>query len=494
MNKFVKAMGNTGMTYTENGAITPNGTSSDIIDFFFHSAAMRNASEQRITDMWDKAFNENPQTALRILFYIRDVRGGQGERRVFRIITKHMLSNKNTLNWLCNNAKLIPEYGRWDDLIYLTYESKDTQFEFIGLKIIDNQLMNDYLFINTSEVSLLAKWMPSENASSLKTKEMGKYFRKKLNLTPKEYRNILTNIRNHLRIVETNLTKKDYESIDYSTVPSKASLKYRKAFIRNDYERYTDYLEKVNNGKSKINASTLYPYEIVSKFTNRYIRPSKEESNTLNTLWNNLPDYVDNLNGIVVADTSGSMGIMNGRPMDVSVSLAMYIAERNKNETFKDYFISFSENPKFHKITGNTLAERCKSVQLGDMENTNIQAVFDLMLNRAKNYKVPVEDMPKFILIVSDMEFDYCAENSSLSNFENIRNKYKNAGYPMPTLVFWNVNSRNNHTPVTINDRGVVLISGCSPVIMKYALTACNNLMDIIRNVTNSDRYKSITY
>lgn len=180
--------------------------------------------------------------------------------------------------------------------------------------------------------------------------------------------------------------------------------------------------------------------------------------------------------------------------MDVSVSLAMYIAERNKNEAFKDYFISFSERPKFHKITGNTLFERCNSVQLGDVANTDIQKVFDLMLNRAKQYNVPVKDMPKFILIVSDMEFDDCADNSSLSNFENIRNKYKYANYPMPTLVFWNVNSRNNHTPVAINDRGVVLISGCSPVIMKYALTACNNVNDIITNIAESERYNKIQY
>lgn len=487
---FVNAMGHTGMTYTENGAITPTNTGSSIIDFFFHSAAMREANVNRITDMWDKAFKEDPQTALRILFYVRDVRGGQGERRVFRIIVKHMLSNKNTLEWLCDNAKLIPEYGRWDDLIYLTYEGKNTPFEKIGLKIIDNQLYNDYQFIGTSEVSLLGKWMPSENASNSNTKEMAKYFIRKLKLTSRDYRKVLSTIRNHLRIVETNLTKKDYESIDYSTVPSKANLKYRKAFLRNDSKRYTEYLDKVNKGETKINASTLYPYEIVSKFT-YWFTPSKEEAETLNTLWNNLPDYVDNLNGIVVADTSGSM---MGRPLDVSVSLAMYIAERNKNKAFKDYFISFSSRPKFHKISGNNLSERCNSVQLGDVTNTNIQAVFELMLNRAKEYNVSVEDMPKFILIVSDMEFDEASSNSSLSNFENIRRQYQIAGYPMPTLVFWNVNSRNNHTPVTINDRGVVLVSGCSPVIMKYALTACTNLMDIVKNVTNSDRYNTIIY
>lgn len=489
---FVNAMGHTGMTYTENGAITPANTGSFIIDFFFHSAAMRKANVNRITDMWDKAFKEDPQTALRILFYVRDVRGGQGERRVFRIIVKHMLNNKDTLEWLCNNANLIPEYGRWDDLIYLTYEGRGTKFEEVGISIIDTTLYDDYIAIqnNSNNVTLLGKWMPSENASSKITKTMAKYFIKKLFHNPVGYRKVLSAIRNHLRIVETNLTKKDYKSIDYSTVPSKANLKYRKAFLRNDNKRYTKYLDKVNKGESKINASTLYPYEIVSRFT-YWFTPLKEEAETLNTLWNNLPDYVDDLNGIVVADTSASM---RGRPLDVSVSLAMYIAERNKNKAFKDYFISFSSCPKFHKINGNNLNERCSSVQLGDVSNTNIQAVFELMLNRAKEYSVSVEDMPKFILIVSDMEFDEASSNSSLSNFENIRKQYQNASYPIPTLVFWNVNSRSNHTPVTINDRGVVLVSGCSPVIMKYALTACTNLMDIVKNVTESDRYSNITY
>lgn len=488
---FVNAMGHTGMTYTENGALTPSSTGSSIVDFFFHSAAMREADANRITDMWDKAFKENPQTALRILFYVRDIRGGQGERRVFRIITKHMLNNKNTLNWLCTNANLIPEYGRWDDLIYLTYESRGTKFEEIGLMIIGNRLWDDYNLINTSQVSLLAKWMPSENASSITTRNMAKYFINKFNCSPKNYRKVLSAIRRYLRIVETNLTKKDYRSIDYSIVPSKANLKYHKAFLRNDYDRYTEYINKVNKGEAKINASTLYPYEIVDKLINHLSPLSEEKVETLNTLWNNLPDYVNNLNGIVVADTSGSM---NGRPMSVSVSLAIYIAERNKNTAFKDYFISFSSYPKFHKINGNNLSKRCKSVQLGDVANTNIQAVFELILNRAKEYNVSIEDMPKFILIVSDMEFDRCSFNSSLSNFENIRKQYQNTNYPIPTLVFWNVASRNNHTPVTINDRGVILISGCSPVIMKYALTACTNLMDIVKNVTESDRYNNIIY
>ena len=222
------------------------------------------------------------------------------------------------------------------------------------------------------------------------------------------------------------------------------------------------------------------------------------DTRTADTMWKNLPDYVENLQGLVVADTSGSMC---GRPMEVSVSLAMYIAERNKNEAWKDYFISFSERPMFHKITGNTLAQRAKSVQLGDIANTNIQAVFDLILARALGAdglkRVPQEDMPKILLIISDMEFDSCARGNDgrhFTNFEMIQKKYRQAGYEMPTLVFWNVNSRNTQTPVTINDKGVVLISGCSPVVLKYALGSYTSVLEMVYNVTNSERYNSIVF
>lgn len=495
MNNFMKAMGDGNHTLTENGALTNKSTFNAIVDFFFHGAALRSRPNEAVK-LFQKAFDEDPTQALRILFYIRDVRGGQGEREVFRTVLSSIansigsIANSDNINdtkiqeWFRANIYLIPAYGRWDDL----FAFMGTVLEDSAIFFIKETLKQDCVVTNPT---LLAKWLPSENTSSKKTRELASYIRKKLGMTSRQYRKVLSTLRHTIKIIETNLTNKDY-TFDYAQVPSKASLRYRKAFSRNDNARYSAYLEAVNKGEKKINTSTLYPYDLLHTLWNG------NDTRTADTMWKNLPDYVDNLQGLVVADTSGSM---YGRPMEVSVSLAMYIAERNKNEAWKDYFISFSERPKFHKITGNTLAQRAKSVQLGDVANTNIQAVFDLILARALGAdglkRVSQEDMPKILLIISDMEFDSCAcgnDGRHFTNFEMIQKKYRQAGYEMPTLVFWNVNSRNTQTPVTINDNGVVLISGCSPVVLKYALGSCTSVIDMVYNVTNSERYNEIVF
>ena len=488
MNRFMKAMGDGNHTLTENGALTNKSTFNAIVDFFFHGAALRSRPNEAV-NLFQQAFDEDPTQALRILFYIRDIRGGQGERNIFRTVL-HSIATSNSSNaekiqaWLNKNIHLIPVYGRWDDLFIFM----GTVLENSAISLIKETLEQDRV---VAHPTLLAKWLPSENTSSEKTRKLASHIRQKLNLTSRQYRKMLSTLRHTIKIVETNLTNKDY-TFDYAQVPSKASLRYRKAFSRNDNARYLAYLEAVNKDEKKINTSTLYPYDLLHTLWNG------NDTRTVDTMWKNLPDYVDNLQGLVVADTSGSM---YGRPMEVSVSLAMYIAERNKNEAWKDYFISFSERPMFHKITGNNLAQRAKSVQLGDVANTNIQAVFDLILARALGadglQRVPQEDMPKILLIISDMEFDSCAcgnDGRHFTNFEMIQKKYKQAGYEMPTLVFWNVNSRNTQTPVTINDKGVVLISGCSPVVLKYALGQITTPMQMILNVTENDRYKNIKF
>lgn len=484
MNRFMQAMGDGNHTYTENGALTNKSTFDAIVDFFFHGAALRLRPSEAVS-IFQKAFDEDPTQALRILFYIRDVRGGQGERNIFRTVLSS-IANSNNINdikiqeWFKTNIHLIPVYGRWDDLFVFM----GTVLENSAISFIKETLKQDCV---ATHPTLLAKWLPSENTSSEKTRELASYIRQKLNLTSRQYRKILSTLRRTIKIIETNLTNKDY-TFDYAQVPSKASLRYRKAFARNDNARYSTYLEAVNKGEKKINTSTLYPYDILHTLW------YDNDTHTADTMWKNLPDYVDNLQGLVVADTSGSM---YGRPMEVSVSLAMYIAERNKNEAWKDYFISFSRSPKFHKITGNTLAQRARSVQLGNVADTNIQAVFNLILARALNANVPQEDMPNILLIISDMEFDSCAcgnDGRRFTNFEMVQKKYKQAGYEMPTLVFWNVNSRNTQTPVTINDKGVVLISGCSPVVLKYALSSCTSVIEMVYNVTNSERYNGIVF
>ena len=480
MNRFMKAIGNGNMTYTENGALTHKSSMSGIVDFFFHGAALRNESNnKRILDLFKEAFKKDPTVALRILFYIRDIRGGQGERKTFRIILRNLAFEQS--DWLIKNLKLIPEYGRWDDLFIL----KDSPVESHMIMFIKEQFINDLdNCFNGNPISLLAKWMPSENTSSKETKALATYVRMNLGYTSRTYRKNLSMLRKAIDVVERKLSAKQVDQINYAHVPSNASLKYKKAFMKNDGERYQAYLNSVNKGEVKINASTLYPYDLVHKAI-------YDHDNTVEALWKNLPDYVEDLCGLVVADTSGSM---SGRPMEVSISLAMYIAERNKNEAWKDYFISFSSRPKFHKIEGATHRERMKSVELGDVDTTNLQAVFDMILDRANHYHVPQEDMPKILLIVSDMEFDAACRNNTLTNFENIKRKYQMSGYTMPTLVFWNVNSRNTQSPITIDERGAVLIGGCSPVVLKYALGQITTPIDMVHNVTDSDRYKNIVY
>ena len=481
MNSFIESMNN--MTYTENGAVTFKSSTSQLVDFFFHGGALRSEQDtSRILNLFYGAFKEQPTVALRILFYLRDIRGGQGERRIFRTIIQSLGFQES--EWLAQNLHLIPEYGRWDDLFILL--GQNCPMNIPVLSYIHQQLtMDNESYLRGGNISLLAKWLPSENASSVEHKHLARIIAAHCNITPRQYRKLLSKLRAKIDIVERKLSTRQFNLIDYATVPSKAGLLYKGAFKRNDEARYTAYLNAVENGEAKINTSTLYPYELLEKIW------KEGDNQTVNTMWKNLPDYVPGFNGLVVADTSGSM---NGRPMAVSVSLAMYIAERNKNEAWKDCFISFSERPKFHKIQGNTLTQKARSVMLGDVANTNLQAVFDLVLDRAKANNVPQEDMPQALIIVSDMEFDSCTVNNRATNFENIKKRYEDAGYSMPTLIFWNVDSRQTQSPIKFTDTGVVLLSGCSPVVFKYALATCTSPLDMVYNVTNSERYAQIVY
>lgn len=486
-NNFIQAMGSSGLTHTENNALTHAGTGSAILDWFFHGAALRDASEGRITYLFEKAFREDPTTALRILFYIRDARGGQGERRVFRTCLTWLATEEP--EWLIKNLSIIPHYGRWDDL-WVLLDSKFTSSGVLPktMKLIRDTIASDLKNIYKNEnISLISKWLPSINTSSPKSRNLAKKIVEWMYLSPSDYRRMLSSLRSYLNVVEIKMSANKWNKINYSEVPSQASRLYRKAFNRHDKQRYQKYLEDVEKGNSKINTGTLYPYQIVAPFISRWNIQDK----TLEMLWKNLPDYVEDIHGLVVADTSASM---NGRPMEVSVSLAMYIAERNKNKAFKDYFISFSHEPKFHKITGSTLSEKCGSIMLGDVANTDLIKVFKLILDRSTQGKVSQEDMPKVLFIVSDMEFDQATDNNTTTNFEEINLMYAQHGYTPPKLIFWNVDSRQNQSPVQVHNTGTLLISGCSPTIFKYALMAANDPMDIVNSVVNNERYVFIDY
>ena len=348
----------TNVAYTANNAIS-NRTSLDaVLDFFASGSAMRYNSDSEIFDLFHKAFVQDNLLALKCLFYFRDIRGGQGERKIFRAIFKQ-LGNLHS-DKVVRNLDNVVKYGRWDDLFCL----ENTKAWYDVSKYIQKQFETDVVNENTGlyPVSLLAKWLPSVNASSHLTKKRGKYFAKFLGLQQSEYRKTLSKLRTAIDVLEKKMTTKQWSEIDYQKVPSVAGLKYRGAFSRNDEKRYGKYLEDVAKGKKKINASTLYPYEIVRKLLGDYggVKSlGEQEVQSLNAMWDNLPNYLsDNPHrGLVVCDTSGSMyGGYGVSPIEVSISLAMYIAERNDDPTFGNAFLTFSSCPQLQRVpTGNIL-------------------------------------------------------------------------------------------------------------------------------------------
>lgn len=340
-------------------------------------------------------------------------------------------------------------------------------------------------------ISLLAKWMPSINTSNKKRVALGYKFVKALGVTPKQYRQAISALRKHIDVLEIKLSSSKFNEIDYEKVPSKASLLYRKAFNKRDGERYRSYLSAVEKGEAKINASVIYPYEII-----RPIEQNREKDHTdLKTLdlqWKNQPNWLaDNPHkGLVVCDTSASM---DGQPILVSVSLAIYFAERNTGP-FKDTFITFSQSPTLQRIVGQTIAEKVRGLsRSGWGMNTNLQACFDLILTTALNNKIAATDMPNALYIISDMAFDVGSSDNNKTNFEVIKGKYKNAGYEMPKLIWWNVNAIDKQSPVTINDEGTCLVSGCSPSILKSVLSAkMFTPSDVMMETLNKPRYNVI--
>jgi hypothetical protein len=448
-------------TTTENGAVTLRTSNSALVDFFALAGSTRE-NESLGLDLFKKAFSEDKEKAIKILFYLRDVRGGQGERKLFRNCLSYLAQNEKAV---ANKiAQYIPEYGRFDDLFVLEVETI--------LPIISAQLSSD---IKSDTPSLLAKWLPSENASSKQTKLLASGMRKALKMTPRQYRKTLSALRKKIWLVEQNLSNKEY-NFDYSKVPSQASLKYKKAFNRNDEKKYTKYLESVTKGESKINTSTLYPYQV-------YDVASEVGSNEL---WNNLPDYTQGKNAIVVADVSGSM---SGRPMSVSVSLALYFAERNRGQ-FKDHFITFSSEPTLQKIQGDTLQQKINSIERAEWAmSTDLFRVFKLLVDVATQNNTPVSEMPETIYIISDMEFNSACDTRT--NFQAIQDLYAQTEYKVPNLVFWNVDARSKQVPVEKNQSGVTLVSGYSPTVFKMAVENLSPV-DLMNKVALSERYANI--
>lgn len=452
--------------FTENGMVTNSSTLNSCVDLFFTIGAMRGQDKQRLLANFSKAFIENPLTALRILFWVRDVRGGAGERQIFKDIMMYLVENHTEA--LTKNLKQVPEYGRWDDLLVLFGTKLDKQVkEMIATALNENN-------------GLCAKWMPRKGKDAIALERF-------MGLKPKEYRKMLVE---KTKVVEQLMCANQWESVTYEHVPSLAMARYSKAFDKHDQSRFSEY----KTGGTKVNASAVYPYDVIK--TLRY-----GDKDLSIKQWESLPNFMlDNKELLLpVCDVSGSMSSPAGSNsnltcMDVCISLGLYISERNEG-AFKDAFITFSNTPKLQYLKGK-LMDRFTQLQNAEWGmSTNLESVFNLVLNQAKKFNVPVTEMPTTILIMSDMEFNSAVGRSSFSALDMIREKYESAGYPMPKLVFWNIQSRNaGNYPVQVTDEGTALISGFSPAILKSLLTGEDMSPIAIMNKTvNSPRYEAIT-
>ena len=476
-------------TFTENGAVTNVSTYSDCLDLFATVGALRKASEQEILDRFIRAYTEDPDKAMKIIFFARDIRGGLGERRVFRTVMTYLAASEPAS--VQKNIEYFGEYGRYDDLLSLM----GTPCEKDMLAYIAKQFAADMEALKAGySVSLLAKWLPSVNASNAEAVAMAKKIARSMKMTDRDYRKAIVELRAKIRIIENNLREKDY-TFDYSKQPSKAMFKYRAAFMRNDGERYGEFIHKVSKGEAKLNAKTIMPYDLIDPFLNYGGMRSvtAEEREVLNATWESMPDFGGDANAIAVVDTSGSMYCTSKpRPASVALSLGLYFAERNKG-LFHNYFIEFSRDAKLIEIKGSTFADRLRYIaSFSEIADTNIEAVFDLILRAAVKNRIPQEEMPATLYIISDMEFNYCVKNASLTNFENAKRKYEAHGYKLPNVVFWNVQSRNRQQPVTMNEQGVALVSGCTPRL--FSMVASGNIdpYSVMMDVIGSERYEKI--
>lgn len=480
---------------TENGAVGYMTTGKELLDLNFKTSSLRNKSEDEIFKLFLKAFHEDKLLAIKWLFFMRDAREGMGERRSFRIILNGLGHQHPTI--AKELISLVPEYGRWDDL----YSLMDGDLTEYVVDFIYQQLQEDCgNYLNKKPISLLAKWLPKE--STKKYKKVYNILLKKFGMTPKKYRRIVSDLRKYLDVVEVKMSANEWNKVNYNSVPSKANLLYKDAFLKHDEERRNEYLENLKNGNenTKINAKVLMPHEIVHNYMDKYEWGDIDDyDESLEQLWKALPNYVNSEGfSMFVRDGSYSMttkiGNTNITCLDISTALAIYFSEHCKGE-YKDSFITFASKPKVIDLSNcSSLREKIKKCHAeDDCSNTDIYKVFKLILDTAVNNKYTQEQLPKNIVVVSDMEFDNVTTTSDYQTlFETIQAGYLLHGYDLPRLVFWNVCSRTGAIPLKTNKNGVCLVSGFNPTIMDMVLSGELDPYKCLVNKLNSSRYDAV--
>lgn len=467
-------------TRTENGAAARNTTGAACLDFFGTIGSLREAEEGRICALFAEAFREDPLFATKIVFYARDIREGLGERKTFRVLLRYMAG------WhpgaLAPNLDLVGLFGRYDDLYCLV----GTPLEDAMWAVMKAQFEEDLNNLNQGNtISLLAKWIKTADASSEKTRKLGILTANKLGYPVYDFKRIVRRMRKHIQVVECLVSANRWDEITYSKVPGRAMMLYRKAFMRHDAERFRKFLEKAVGGEEIIHSATLYPYDIVEK-----ILYKGEDSAVLEAQWRQLPDYVgEGANAIVMADVSGSMW---GRPMAASVGLAVYFAERNTG-AYHNLFMTFSGEPQVVELKGETLAQKIGMVSKSAWGmNTSLERAFACVLAVAVDGKVKPEEMPKSIIVVSDMEIDVCGDKE-WTFYEEMEERFSQKGYKIPNVVFWNVDSRHNVFHVDKNRQGVQLCSGLSATVFGQVLSCIGSTpMEMMEKVIGAERYACI--
>ena len=474
-------------TRTENGAVALNTTGDPRLDFFGTAGSLRTADQARITRLFSEAWKADPLFATKIAFYARDVRGGLGERQTFRTILQYMA--KYHPEGLRPNLDLIGVYGRYDDLYCLIGTPMENEMWAAMKKQFEEDRQN---LEAGNAVSLLAKWIKTADASSDKTRKLGILTAGKLGYSVYDFKRLVRAMRRRIGVVEALMSAGRWDEIRYSAVPSRAMMIYRNAFMKHDADRYGKFVQKALNGQETIHSAALFPYDIVEKVMNMSWSGFRiAENDTLEAQWRQLPDYVEaGTNALVIADTSGSM---YGRPMATSVGLAVYFAERNTGP-YHNMFMSFSGTSRVQILKGETLAQKISSMDMHDWAcNTNLEAAFMHVLEIAVKNHVAQKDMPKSLIVISDMEIDNCG-NKDWTFYEKMSQKFRKFGYHIPNIIFWNVASRHDIFHADKKRAGVQLVSGQSASVFRQVMQCVGlNPVEAMEKIINSERYAAVT-
>jgi len=426
-----------------------------------------------------KAWLEDPLTTIKILLHCRDCRNGKGERLII-LYALIWLRRCKPITYLKNLSNFI-KVGYYKDLLNIVKEAElDGQSimgseDMIELEVFAEKLIEDEINCdNKNPISLSAKWAPTEKHADDREYEFAKrlafliYPDDKVTCSLKKYRLLLKKLRSNINIVENLMSHDRWTEIDYSKVPAKSHLLHTEAFKKHDSERYEKYICDLKEKKTEIKSTGIQPHELVKPFLNGYMKLENEE--TIQCQWNDMVQKLREtmkMDGILpLCDVSSSM---DGEPMNVCIALGLLVSELMTGP-FKDMIMTFESEPRLMKIKGVTLSERIHEVsELPWCGSTNLTAAFEQILNNAIMMRCSQEQLPKVLIIFSDMQFNEACENdvSERTVYEDAKKKFEENGYKLPSIIFWNLRSTHNSFPVSMNEQGVVLLSGYSAQLLK---------------------------